>query len=88
MPERTEYIFKDLLFFCYFSWRDGLIQEEKLEPLRNMTDDPRIRLLNRLYARKRKELKEREKLKVIRFSSLLCRLYHWNIDDCVWKIGT
>lgn len=39
-------------------------QEEKLEPLRNITDDPRIRLLNRLYARKRKELKEREKLKV------------------------
>ncbi|WRX19168.1 SKP1 component [Theobroma cacao] len=38
-------------------------QEEKLEPLRNITDDPRIRLLNRLYARKRKELKEREKLK-------------------------
>lgn len=30
-----------------------------------MTDDPRIRLLNRLYARKRKELKEREKLKVL-----------------------
>ena len=28
-------------------------------------DDPRIRLLNRLYARKRKELKERERLKVI-----------------------
>lgn len=30
-----------------------------------MTDDPRIRLLNRLYARKRKELKEREKMKVV-----------------------
>lgn len=42
------------------------IQEEKLEPLKNVTDDPRIRLLNRLYARKRKELKEREKLKVTR----------------------
>lgn len=40
-------------------------QEEKLEPLRNITDDPRIRLLNRLYARKRKELEEREKLKVV-----------------------
>ncbi|KAE9595510.1 putative S-phase kinase-associated protein [Lupinus albus] len=37
--------------------------EEKLEPLKNLTDDPRIRLLNRLYAKKRKELKEREKLK-------------------------
>ncbi|XP_024629532.1 SKP1-like protein 21 isoform X1 [Medicago truncatula] len=37
--------------------------EEKLEPLRNITDDPRIRLLNRLYAKKRKELKERERIK-------------------------
>lgn len=32
-----------------------------------MTDDPRIRLLNRLYARKRKELKEREKVKVTKY---------------------
>lgn len=47
-----------------FSWFTfGVWQEEKLEPLRNITDDPRIRLLNRLYARKRKELKERKKLK-------------------------
>ncbi|KAL9303974.1 hypothetical protein ACSQ67_021237 [Phaseolus vulgaris] len=37
--------------------------EEKLEPLRNITADPRIRLLNRLYAKKRKELRERERLK-------------------------
>ncbi|KAH1199757.1 SKP1-like protein 21 [Glycine max] len=37
--------------------------EEKLEPLKNTTDDPRIRLLNRLYAKKRKELRERERLK-------------------------
>ena len=43
----------------------NLFQEEKLEPLKNTTDDPRIRLLNRLYAKKRKELKERQKLKVI-----------------------
>ncbi|XP_019435219.1 PREDICTED: SKP1-like protein 21 isoform X2 [Lupinus angustifolius] len=42
---------------------DDLTEEEKLEPLKNITDDPRIRLLNRLYAKKRKELKEREKLK-------------------------
>lgn len=42
-----------------------LRQEEKLEPIKNTLDDPRIRLLNRLYARKRKELKERERLKVI-----------------------
>ncbi|XP_062120370.1 SKP1-like protein 20 isoform X2 [Humulus lupulus] len=48
-----------------FHLPDDLTEEEKLEPLRNITDDPRIRLLNRLYARKRKELKEREKLKNI-----------------------
>lgn len=46
-----------------FHLPDDLTEEEKLEPLRNTTDDPRIRLLNRLYARKRKELKERQKLK-------------------------
>lgn len=40
------------------------IQEEKLEPLKNTMDDPGIRLLNRLNAKKRKELKERERLKV------------------------
>ncbi|XP_074350999.1 SKP1-like protein 21 isoform X1 [Apium graveolens] len=42
---------------------DDLTEEEKLEPLRNLGDDPRVRLLNRLYARKRKELKERQKAK-------------------------
>ncbi|GER26439.1 SKP1-like 21 [Striga asiatica] len=42
-----------------------LSQEEKLEPIKNTMDDPRIRLLNRLYARKRKELKEREQIKNI-----------------------
>lgn len=57
-----------ILFHPYFSCIHGSIQEEKLEPLRNITDDPRIRLLNRLYARKRKELKEREKLKVLTFT--------------------
>ncbi|XP_009589938.1 SKP1-like protein 21 isoform X1 [Nicotiana tomentosiformis] len=46
-----------------FHLPDDLTEEEKLEPLRNMTDDPRIRLLNRLYAKKRKELNERKKLK-------------------------
>ena len=35
-----------------------------MEPLKNSTDDPLIWLLNRLYARKRRELQEREKLKV------------------------
>ncbi|XP_026444299.1 SKP1-like protein 21 [Papaver somniferum] len=42
---------------------DDLTEEEKLEPIRNMPDDSRIRLLNRLYAKKRKELKEKEKQK-------------------------
>ncbi|KAG4400488.1 hypothetical protein AAZX31_07G067000 [Glycine max] len=46
-----------------FHLPDDLTEEEKLEPLRNITADPRIRLLNRLYAKKRKELKERGRLK-------------------------
>lgn len=46
-----------------FNLPDDLTEEEKLEPLKNVTDDPRIRLLNRLYARKRKELREREQRK-------------------------
>ncbi|OAY63575.1 SKP1-like protein 21 [Ananas comosus] len=48
-----------------FHLPDDLTEEEKLEPLKNANDDPRIRLLNRLYAKKRKELKERQKLKDI-----------------------
>ncbi|KAJ0246511.1 SKP1-like protein 21 [Hirschfeldia incana] len=48
-----------------FHLPDDLTEEEKLEPLKNTMDDPRIRLLNRLYAKKRKELKERAKLKSI-----------------------
>ncbi|EPS64730.1 hypothetical protein M569_10050 [Genlisea aurea] len=46
-----------------FHLPDDLTEEEKLEPIKSTVDDPRIRLLNRLYARKRKELKERERLK-------------------------
>lgn len=57
-------IFLSLCLF-FTSNCDFLYQEEKLEPLKNTTDDPRIRLLNRLYAKKRKELKERENKKVI-----------------------
>jgi len=45
-------------------------QEEKLEPLKNINDDPTIRLLNRLYAKKRKELQERQKLKVFMAESM------------------
>jgi hypothetical protein len=43
-----------------------------LEPLKNINDDPRIRLLNRLYAKKRKELQERQKLKVTMIDSTSC----------------
>ncbi|CAN7116131.1 unnamed protein product [Brassica rapa subsp. narinosa] len=39
-----------------------LTDEEKLVPLNNTMDDPGIRLLNRLNAKKRKELKEGERL--------------------------
>ncbi|XP_026664368.2 SKP1-like protein 21 isoform X3 [Phoenix dactylifera] len=46
-----------------FHLPDDLTEEEKLEPLKNTNDDLRIRLLNRLYAKKRKELKERQKQK-------------------------
>ncbi|TVU23885.1 hypothetical protein EJB05_26271, partial [Eragrostis curvula] len=38
-------------------------QEEKSEPLENMNDDPVIRFLNWLYAKKRKELQEHQRLK-------------------------
>lgn len=37
-----------------FNLPDDLTEEEKLEPVKNLIDDPRIRLLNRLYAKKRK----------------------------------
>lgn len=60
------------LIFNYHFSLVLLLQEEKLEPLKNTTDDPRIRLLNRLYAKKRKELRERERLKVMQFCLILC----------------
>ncbi|GBG71485.1 hypothetical protein CBR_g8901 [Chara braunii] len=46
-----------------FHLPDDLTEEEKLEPVKNATDDPRIRLLNRLYARKREELQKKKVLK-------------------------
>jgi hypothetical protein len=52
-----------------------ICQEEKLEPLKNLNDDPTIRLLNRLYAKKRKELQERQKLKVL-LIYLLCVVFN------------
>ncbi|TVU48667.1 hypothetical protein EJB05_08311 [Eragrostis curvula] len=51
-----------------FHLPDDLTEEEKLEPLKNINDDPRIRLLNRLYAKKRKELHERQKLKRLKLT--------------------
>jgi hypothetical protein len=36
-----------------FNLPDDLTEEEKLEPIRNVGEDARIRLLNRLYAKKR-----------------------------------
>ncbi|KAI3937399.1 hypothetical protein MKW92_051015 [Papaver armeniacum] len=45
-----------------FNIPDDLTEEEKLEPVRDLADDPRIKMLNRLYARKRKELKENKKI--------------------------
>lgn len=39
-----------------FNLPDDLTEEEKLEPVKNLINDPRIRLLNRLYAKKRREL--------------------------------
>jgi hypothetical protein len=37
-----------------FNLPDDLSEEQKLEPVRNVGGDPRLRLLNRLYAKKRK----------------------------------
>lgn len=65
-----------LFIFFFLSMLILSIQEEKLEPIKNTMDDPRIRLLNRLYARKRKELKERERLKVIASLFLQCDVIH------------
>ncbi|KAK9837199.1 hypothetical protein WJX84_004724 [Apatococcus fuscideae] len=43
-----------------FHLPDDLTEEEKLEPVKNWQDDRRIRLLNRLYAKKRKALAEQK----------------------------
>ncbi|KAH7691724.1 S-phase kinase-associated protein 1-like protein [Dioscorea alata] len=61
-----------------FHLPDDLTEEEKLEPLKNPTDDPRIRLLNRLYAKKRKELKERQKLQDVEVEE---RVDDRSVDD-------
>lgn len=54
-----------------FHLPDDLTEEEKLEPVRNLADDPRIRLLNRLYAKKRKVSQPLDELFAAR--SALCR---------------
>ncbi|KAK9809569.1 hypothetical protein WJX73_002808 [Symbiochloris irregularis] len=43
-----------------FHLPDDLTEEEKLEPIKNLGEDMRIRLLNRLYAKRRKELAGRK----------------------------
>ncbi|KAL8119113.1 SKP1-like protein 21 isoform X2 [Apium graveolens] len=48
-----------------FNFPDDLTEEEKLEPWKNAPDDSRIRLLNRLYAKKQKELKEVKTVKEV-----------------------
>ncbi|KAI3937401.1 hypothetical protein MKW92_051017 [Papaver armeniacum] len=45
-----------------FNIPDDLTEKEKLEPVRDIADDPRTKMLNRLYARKRKESKENKKI--------------------------
>lgn len=42
-----------------FNLPDDLTEEEKLEPVRAGMEDPRIRLLNKFYAKKRRELQQR-----------------------------
>ncbi|KAL1328976.1 hypothetical protein AAHE18_12G006800 [Arachis hypogaea] len=68
-----------------FHLPDDLTEEEKLEPLKNITDDPRIRLLNRLYAKKRKELKERERLKNVEIEEE--RVDERSVDDLLTFIN-
>lgn len=43
-----------------FNLPDDLTEEEKLEPVKAPTEDPRIRLLNKYYAKKRRELQLRK----------------------------
>ncbi|KAJ9539631.1 hypothetical protein OSB04_026137 [Centaurea solstitialis] len=69
-----------------FHLPDDLTEEEKLEPLKNRTDDPRIRLLNRLYARKRKELKVRETSKIVEIEEE--RVDDRSVDDLLLFINS
>ncbi|XP_002982205.2 SKP1-like protein 21 [Selaginella moellendorffii] len=64
-----------------FGLPDDLTEEEKLEPVKNTTDDMRIRLLNRLYARKRKELQDKKLLKEGSIEE--CKRDERSVDDLV-----
>ncbi|KAH1068068.1 hypothetical protein GLYMA_03G008500v4 [Glycine max] len=70
-----------------FHLPDDLTEEEKLEPLRNITADPRIRLLNRLYAKKRKELKERERLKLYIVLGLAAQFFCFFYQSCQTQVS-
>ncbi|KAI3800182.1 hypothetical protein L1987_35492 [Smallanthus sonchifolius] len=65
---------------------DDLTEEEKLEPLKIKTDDSRVRLLNRLYARKRKQLKAREKSKNVEVEEV--RAEDRSVDDLLLFINS
>ncbi|PWA66063.1 hypothetical protein CTI12_AA330360 [Artemisia annua] len=65
---------------------DDLTEEEKLEPLKIRTNDPRVRLLNRLYARKRKELKARKNLKNVEVEEE--RVDDRSVDDLLLFINS
>ncbi|KAF3649962.1 SKP1-like protein 20 [Capsicum annuum] len=71
-----------------FHLPDDLTEEEKLEPLKNITDDPRIRLLNRLYARKRKALHKKEKLKNVEVVEEEHRVDERSVDDLLSFINS
>jgi len=61
-----------------------LIQEEKLEPLKNTTDDPRIRLLNLLYAKKKERAKRTWEVKGTTMFSLYLILQHTPLSNVVF----
>ncbi|MFS8013612.1 putative S-phase kinase-associated protein [Helianthus anomalus] len=69
-----------------FHIADDLTEEEKLEPIKIKTDDSRVRLLNRLYARKRKQLKAREKSKDVEVEEE--RVEDRSVDDLLSFINS
>lgn len=64
-----KYLFLDAMFpflFCvpFLCWLYPLIQEQVLEPKKNLNGDSRIRLSNKLLAKQKKELKGLHDVKV------------------------